>query len=100
MKAGYLYIIVNRAWPEWTKIGITDNLNKRLNSYQTSSPFRDYELIYSIHHPDYLKAEKKLKETMKPFATEIKGEWYKCDKNFVKSRLDEILEHYDEYKDK
>lgn len=100
MKSGYLYIITNESWPNWVKIGTTLDLKKRLHTYQTGSPFRDYKIIYSIHHPDYLEAEKKIKAIMKPFASKIKNEWYCVDLNMAKSKLDEILEHYGEYKDK
>ena len=61
MLTGYLYIISNNSWPGWIKIGTTKNLKTRLQTYQTGSPFRDYEVIYSIKHPDYLKAEKNIK---------------------------------------
>ena len=47
-ESGYLYIIKNKAWPDWVKIGITENLDKRLNNYQTSSPFRDFEIMYKV----------------------------------------------------
>lgn len=89
---GYLYIISNDAWPGWYKVGTTENLTKRLHTYQTSSPFRDYNLLYSLHHPKYKEAEILIKETMKHFAIEIRNEWYKCDFSIVKSRLEEQLD--------
>lgn len=95
MKTGYLYIIRNQAWPDWVKVGVTDNLKKRLQTYQTSSPFRDYILEYSIHHPKYLIAEKKIKETMKYFATDIKNEWFKINLDMAKDRLDEQFEAFE-----
>jgi hypothetical protein len=94
MKKGYLYIISNKSWPGYLKVGVTENLTKRLQSYQTSSPFRDYILEYSLHHPQYLEAEKKIKEVMKHFALEIRNEWYKIDKHFAKSRLDEQFDSF------
>lgn len=93
-ECGYLYIIKNKAWPDWVKIGITENLNKRLNSYQTSSPFRDYELMYSIYHPNYRQAEKNIRKTLKPFASVIKNEWFRVDLSMAKDRLEEQLEEY------
>lgn len=94
LEYGYLYIIKNKAWPDWVKIGITENLNKRLNNYQTSSPFRDYELMYSIYHPNYRQAEKNIRETLKPFASMIKNEWFRVDLSMAKDRLEEQLEEY------
>ena len=43
--SGILYLCTNPAWPNWTKIGTTNELakKKRLNQYQTASPFKDFE---------------------------------------------------------
>jgi predicted GIY-YIG superfamily endonuclease len=93
---GYLYIITNENFSGWCKVGITKDLKARLNHYQTSSPFRNYKLIYSIRHPLYLEAEKKIKDTLKPFAKSIRNEWYEVDITMAKHRLDEQLEQYQE----
>ena len=87
---GYLYIIVNESFPGWVKVGTTGNLKKRLQTYQTASPFRNYRLVYSIEHPEYRVAERRILETIEPFAKDIKGEWYKIDLEMCKSRLDEV----------
>jgi hypothetical protein len=94
MKSGYLYVITNPSYEGWVKVGTTWNLKERLHVYQTSDPFRSYRIEYSLKHPEFREAEQKIKETIKPFALEIKGEWYKIDLNMAKSRLDEVLESY------
>ena len=94
---GYLYIITNEAWPGWVKVGITENLQARLHTYQTCDPLRRYKLVYSVHHPKYKEAEKKINEVMKHFASEIKNEWYYIDLSMAKSRLDEQLENYQDF---
>lgn len=94
MKSGYLYIVTNAVFPGWVKVGTTWNLADRLHTYQTGDPFRGYRLEYSLHHPSFRDAEKKIREVMKHFALEIRGEWYKIDLAFAKSRLDEALESY------
>ena len=43
----FIYIIKNPAWAGYLKIGRASNLDNRLRSYQTSSPHRDYEIVYS-----------------------------------------------------
>jgi predicted GIY-YIG superfamily endonuclease len=91
---GYLYIISNENFPGWIKVGSTTNLKTRLQTYQTASPYRNYILEYSICHPAYLEAEKKIKDTLKPFAKDIKNEWYQVDLHMAKPRLDEQLEEY------
>jgi hypothetical protein len=97
MKQGYLYIITNDAYPGWVKVGTTANLTERLHVYQTGDPLRRYIIQYSLHHPKYKEAEKKIKEVMKNFALEIKGEWYLVDLRFAKSRLDEQLDEYNNF---
>ena len=88
---GYLYLITNNAWPGWIKVGTTKNINTRLRSYQTGSPFRDYSVVYSVKHPLYLEAEKKIKEQMHYFASEIRNEWFKVDLKIAKDRLENSL---------
>lgn len=92
---GYLYIITNENFPGWVKVGVTKDLDARLNNYQTASPYRNYKLVYSIFHPKYLEAEKRIKESMRPFAKAIKNEWFEVDLHMAKPRLDEQLEEYD-----
>lgn len=91
---GYLYLIKNKAWPGWIKVGITKNINYRIRTYQTGSPYRDYEVVYSIKHPEYRSAEKKIKEQMKHFASEIRNEWFKISFELAKDRLIEQLDNY------
>ena len=95
MKSGYLYIVTNAAFPGWVKVGTTWNLEDRLHVYQTGDPFRGYHLEYSLHHPSFRDAEKKIKEVMKHFALEIRGEWFRVDINVAKTRLDEQLSDYE-----
>jgi hypothetical protein len=40
--SGFVYLISNSAFPEWIKVGITKNLEKRLSTYQTYDPLRRY----------------------------------------------------------
>lgn len=95
-KSGYLYIITNPSYPSWVKVGTTLNLKNRLHTYQTGSPFRDYKILYSLYHPEYLQAEKRIKETMRYFAKRIRNEWYEVDLNIAKNRLEEQLDEYKE----
>jgi T5orf172 domain-containing protein len=94
LKSGYLYIIINEAFPGWVKVGTTMDLTSRLHTYQTGDPFRRYKIVFSLQHPEFRQAEKKIKETMKHFALAIKGEWYEVDLGVAKSRLEEQLDEY------
>lgn len=73
---GQVYIITNSAWPEWVKIGMAIDAEDRLNGYQTSSPFRNYKLMYSVSTNDRRKAESAAHKAAEKVA-ERKGEWFK-----------------------
>lgn len=92
MKSGYVYIISNPAHPGWLKVGVTEDINARLHTYQTSDPQRAYKVEYYIPHPDPLTAEKKIKEMMKMFAKSQRNEWFECDLQMAIVRLQEQVE--------
>jgi hypothetical protein len=73
---GMVYIITNPAWPEWVKIGMAIDAEDRLNGYQTSSPFRNYRLMYSVSTDDRRKAEAAAHKAAEKVA-ERRGEWFK-----------------------
>ena len=56
-KEGEVYVITNKAWDGWVKIGMAVDAEDRLNSYQTSSPHRDYILIHKEFFSDRRRAE-------------------------------------------
>ena len=43
-RSGIVYLISNPAFPDYYKIGITNNLLRRLSSYQTYDPLRRYKV--------------------------------------------------------
>ena len=76
VKEGYVYAISNPAWPEWIKIGMAIDAQDRLNGYQTSSPMRDYVLVYDIYFLDRLAAERKAHKVAERYGKR-QGEWFK-----------------------
>jgi len=94
MKPGFLYIISNPSFPGFLKIGVSEDINARLHTYQTGDPKRSYKVEYYIFHPDCYKAEKKIKEMMKRFATSQRKEWFEVSLAVSKVRLDESLDDY------
>ena len=70
---GYIYIITNPAWPNYVKIGRSNNPSNRLNTYQTGSPLRDYSIYYSRFVKDLAKIESYF---AKVYGTDT-NEWYK-----------------------
>ena len=92
IKEGYVYVITNPAWIGWVKIGMAIDADDRLNSYQTSSPHRDFVLEYTVETDNRRTLEQAAhKEAMK-VAGKTKGEWFKLD---VKTAI-EILNNLKE----
>tara|TARA_R100001129_G_scaffold179631_1_gene156624 strand:+ start:1758 stop:2090 length:333 start_codon:yes stop_codon:yes gene_type:complete len=76
---GYIYAFKNPAFKGWVKVGKTTNLKNRLRSFNTGSPFKDFECFHSIDIPKTkLKTcEKKILKETSLQAEESKGEWRK-----------------------
>jgi hypothetical protein len=74
-KEGLVYLIGNPAWPEYLKIGMTMDLDKRLISYQTYDPRQ----LYTVKGYEFVlnrrSTESTLLEKFKIHAAE--GEWIK-----------------------
>src|SRR4051812_39263248 len=68
----YIYIISNSAFKGWYKIGITNNIEKRLSSYQTHDPNKGFfvEFVTPTENSE-------LKEMIVCKAYNSKSEWIK-----------------------
>ena len=78
---GCVYIIANPSFDGWLKVGMAIDAEDRCNGYQTSSPHRDYKLLYSRRFNDRRKAETKTMNKLKKVVKEHNGEWFKTDRN-------------------
>lgn len=77
-KSGFVYVISNPAFEGYYKIGMTHDLNGRLNSYQTCDPLRRYKIERSEFVLDRRKAEKKI---FNKISVDLKnGEWVNSKK--------------------
>ena len=74
---GELYLITNPAFEGWVKVGMAVDARDRLKNYQTSSPFRDYELQSFCRVADRRAAEAELHRRLGK-VYEQQGEWFKC----------------------
>lgn len=74
---GELYIVTNPAFEGWVKVGMAVDARDRLKNYQTSSPFRDYELESFCQVGDRRAAEAELHRRLSKIY-EQQGEWFKC----------------------
>lgn len=90
------YVIINPAWPEWVKIGFTSKseMKTRLSTYQTGSPFRDYEVYHQVYFEDARTAEKEVQKRLKQMnATRSTGtEWYKMSAKLAANMIDSVLD--------
>ena len=76
---GDVYIITNKAWPEWVKIGKAIDAKDRLKSYQTGDPLRAYELYHSVAKENRHTAEVKAHKALEALSEDRKNEWFKVD---------------------
>ena len=91
-KDGYVYIISNPLWCGWYKIGMAIDAEDRLNSYQTSSPFRDYVLDYSKYFSNRRNAEAIAHRNIGKVAEIVKGEWFYVYKKTAIDIIEEIVD--------
>jgi len=82
-ESGYVYIISNPAFKGKYKIGIASDPKKRLNSYQTSDPARNFKLVYSKKTPKYKEIEKHIIDN------------YESEYEWVKGKLEKIIKDID-----
>ena len=87
---GQVYIISNPAWEGWIKVGMAIDTQDRANQYQTSSPYRDYKVEYTINTQDRRRLES-LAHTLLGNAREQRNEWFKCDVETAKWYIDSAL---------
>lgn len=74
---GEVYVITNKAWKGWIKVGMAIDAEDRCKSYQTSSPLRDYELKYSQSFKDRRIAETTAHMLCETISKDRQGEWFK-----------------------
>ena len=94
IKEGYVYVITNKAWPDWVKIGMAIEAEDRLSGYQTSSPHRDYVLEHCVYVGDRRISEQKAHDKATLLALETNGEWFKLTVEQAITILDNLDEQH------
>ena len=89
-KSGDVYIITNPSFKGWVKVGMAVDATDRCNSYQTSSPHRDYKLFYSKHFENRRKAETDAFFFLRKYAKECCGEWFKVNPLTAKTVIESL----------
>ena len=92
-KQGQVYVLVNPAFPGWCKVGMAVDAEDRLKQYQTSSPYRDYELIKAYDVADRRKAEKFAHDLLEK-SHERRGEWFYIQHPVATSILELPMREY------
>ena len=90
-KQGQVYVIRNPAFPSWCKVGMAVDAQDRLKQYQTSSPYRDYELVKAYNTENRREAEAQAHALLEK-NYERRGEWFVCDASLAVDKLDKLLE--------
>ena len=90
---GEVYIITNKAWPEWVKVGMAVDSQDRLKNYQTSSPFRDYSLLYSYEVNDRRAGESAAHARLAKECDNI-NEWFRIPHAVANELILEVIHEY------
>ena len=75
-KEGYIYILVNPHFENWVKIGMAEDVTKRLSQFNTAYPERDGQMIYNVKVSNMRKAEKIAHKIAKKIANRTEKEWF------------------------
>ena len=90
-KEGQVYILRNPAFPSWCKIGMAVDAQDRLKHYQTSSPYRDYELVKAYNTENSREAEAQAHAALEKHYAR-KCEWFVCAASLAVTKLDTLFE--------
>ena len=75
-KEGYIYVLVNPNFENWVKIGMAEDVAKRLSQFNTAYPERDGKMVYSVKVSNMRKAEKQAHRVAKKIAKRTENEWF------------------------
>ena len=91
--SGTIYSVTNEAWGNWIKIGKSIDFERRLRSYQTYSPLKDYRKLYAVD----VRRRDIAEGLAHRFASdsshyEPQGEWFHITKEQAIEILDRVKE--------
>ena len=91
IRKGYVYIITNKAWLGWCKIGLTTTTpEERLGQYQTASPFRDFEVYASKKVENVFLAESTIHSQLENDGYSRNSEWFNIEPEEAFMYLEEM----------
>jgi len=90
---GQVYIVTNPAWEGWVKVGMAVDAMDRAGNYQTSSPFRDYTLLYTYDVDDRRAAESAAHKRLAKECDNI-NEWFRLSPEIANDLILEVIHEY------
>lgn len=85
LKCGFVYLISNPSFPGTVKVGITKDIIKRLDTYQTYDPYRSYKIEHYEFCENIREKESKI---LNQFSIDLyKGEWIDDKREDIKKVL-------------
>ena len=90
---GQVYVITNPAWEDWVKVGMAVDAMDRTGNYQTSSPFRDYTLLYTYDVDDRRAAESAAHKRLAKECDNI-NEWFRLSPENANDLILEVIHEY------
>lgn len=83
-----VYILTNQSMPETIKIGITDNLERRIKELDNTSSPLPFECYYAVEVKDASKIEKKIHEGLDDKRVRQNREFFNTSPEMAKSILE------------
>ena len=83
-----VYILTNQSMPETIKIGITDNLERRIKELDNTSTPLPFECYYAVEVKDASKIEKKIHEGLDDKRVRQNREFFNTSPEMAKSILE------------
>lgn len=75
----YIYIITHPNYSDWVKVGITKDIYKRFNNYQTYCPYRHFKLEFNLITNRAAEIESYFKHNIKNNGYE----WFNCSVEYA-----------------
>ena len=83
-----VYILINQSMPDTIKIGITDNLERRIKELDNTSTPLPFECYYAVEVNDASKIEKKIHEGLDDKRIRQSREFFNASPEMAKSILE------------
>lgn len=87
-KEGYVYILINPAWPDEVKIGRALDWEDRLRDFNVGDPNRAYTMPFRRHFQDRVAAEKEAHRLLKDLR--LDNEWHRTSVEHARSVIETI----------